>query len=66
MEGGKEYTMRMICNNDVVSQNIGDTVRELAAMNAKHGAGSMEIHIYALQTIAKELLYCWNLLKERK
>ena len=56
----------MITNNDVISQNIGDTIRRLADMNVNPGAGTIEIHLWALQTIAQELLYYWDVIKDHK
>ena len=58
--------MNIITNNDVISQHIGNTIRTLANMNVNEGADSMEIHKWALQTIAKELIFCWELIKDNK
>jgi len=48
-------------NCDVSSQDIGDTVRKLAAMNVAPGSGEAGmVHAYALVTLAKELVFAWD------
>ena len=53
----------MLQNNDVTSQNFGNTVRRLSSLDVKQGAETIEVHVYALQELAKEIVYLWNLIK---
>ena len=54
----------MITNNDVISQNLGDTIRRLQSIDVKPGSGTIEIHKWAMMIIATELMYCWNKIKQ--
>ena len=53
-----------LVNNDVVSQHIGDTVREISNWDVNEGAGDALVHQWALKMICSELEFCWNRIKE--
>ena len=55
----------ILTNNDAVPQNLGDTVRRLANLDVKQGNGACEVHLWALQQLAAELLFCWKEIKFR-
>lgn len=46
----------ILMNNDVVSQNIRETTVRLAKMDVQPGDGTGEVHLWALKTLADELL----------
>lgn len=52
--------MKKIYNADMVSQNMGTTIRNLATENLSCPTIMREIHAEALQTIARELVFCWD------
>ena len=49
--------MRDIYNDDVTSQSLDGTIKEISEWDVKPGSGTVEIHAYALKRIANELLF---------
>ena len=52
-----------LVNNDVISQYMGDTVREISNWPDNDNAETTIVHKWALRKICVELEYCWNEIK---
>ena len=56
-------TMGLV-NNDVISQHIGDTVREIANWHEVDYSATIIVHQQALRMLCSELVFCWSKIKE--
>ena len=56
--------MKDIYANDVISQHIGNTIRDITKWNVQQGSGDIKINAWALKQIANELQFCWKAMRD--